>query len=194
MRYFASSRFHISSLAPGLKLVVSLYLLTVLMGLGFSTAKFMQRMDLTSESVESYYLGDGSDEELVLFGDEDVGEPPKSDRFLVDVAHPHMFTVPLILLVICHLAHLSRINVAVLAILDIGAFFGFFSLFGVPWFLSAAPGFFGPVMLIGGTLLTVCLAALCLIALVSMWWRRPGVSKSAAKVLAKASLPRPDSG
>jgi hypothetical protein len=194
MRYFASSSFHISSLAPGLKLVVSLYLLTVLMGLGFSAAKFMQRMDLTTASVESYYLGDGSDEELGIFGDEEVGEPPKSNRFLVDVAHPHMFTVPLILLVICHLAHLSRINVAVLATLDIGAFFGFFSLFGVPWFLSAAPGFFGPVMIIGGTLLTVCLSALCLIALVSMWWRRPRVSKSAAKVLAKASPPRPDSG
>ena len=194
MRYFASSRFHISSLAPGLKLVVSLYLLTVLMGLGFSTAKFLQRMDLTSESVETYYLGDGNGEELLIFGDEELGEPPKSDRFLVDVAHPHMFTVPLILLVICHLAHLSRINVVVLATLDIGAFFGFFSLFGVPWFLSAAPGFFGPVLILGGMLLTVCLSGLCLIALVSMWWRRPGLSTSATRVLAKASVPLPDSG
>ena len=41
MRYFASSRFHISQLAPGLKLVLSLYMLTVLLGLGFSAAKFV---------------------------------------------------------------------------------------------------------------------------------------------------------
>ncbi len=180
MRYFASSRFHISQLAPGLKLVLSLYMLTVLLGLGFSAAKFVQRMDLTSESVQTYYLGDGG-EELVI-GDAEEGLPPKSDRFLVDVIHPHMFTVPLILLVICHLAHLSRIHTAILATLDVGAFLGFFSMFLAPWFLSAAPGFFGPAILVGGVLLTSCTSVLCIITMVSMWWgRSPWVWNSATK-------------
>ncbi|MEE9127065.1 MAG: hypothetical protein V3U11_07985 [Planctomycetota bacterium] len=166
MRYMTSSGFHISSLPSGLKLVLSLYLIANLFGLVVANAKFMQRMEPTPSSVQEYYQGDaeGADPQVIP-GD---GEG-KSVRYLTDTTHPHLFTVPLVLLVICHLAHLTQLSQLLLGLLDLGAFLGFFLMFGSPWVLSVQPTTFALLMIVGGSLLTVCMGLLCVIPLFAMW-------------------------
>jgi len=165
MRYFSSSGFQISSLPLGLKIVLSLYLVSSLFGLVVSNAKFFQRMDPTPASVQTYYQGDVEQVDPMIPGE---GEG-KSVRYLTDTTHPHLFTVPLVLLVICHLAHLTRVNPAFLGLLDLGAFIGFFLMFGTPWVLSVQPTTFALLMILGGSLLTLCMGLLCVIPLVAMW-------------------------
>jgi hypothetical protein len=169
MRYFSSNGFQISSLPVGLKLVLSLYLVSSLFGLVVSSAKFLQRMDPTPSSVERYYQGESSEVDPMIPGE---GEG-KSARYLTDTTHPHLFTVPLVLLVICHLAHLTRVNQMFLGLLDLGAFAGFFLMFGAPWVLSVQPTTFALLMILGGSLLTLCMGLLCVIPLVAMWRPRP---------------------
>ena len=165
MRYFTSTGFQISSLPVGLKIVLSLYLVSSLFGLVVSSAKFLQRMDPTPSSVQTYFQGDGENVDPMIPGE---GEG-KSIRYLTDTTHPHLFTVPLVLLVICHLAHLTRINQLFLGLLDLGAFTGFFLMFGAPWVLSVQPTTFALLMILGGSLLTLCMGLLCAIPLVAMW-------------------------
>lgn len=173
MRYFTSSGFHIAMLPRGLRLVLTLYLLANLFGVLVSAMKFMQRMDPTPASVVKYYQGEDAgakepDVDPFLPG-EGGG---KSVRYITDTTHPHLFTVPLVLLVICHLAHLTRISQLFLGLLDLGAFVGFLLMFGAPWVLPAAPGLFAGTMIAGGVLLTTTMALLCLIPLCAMWWPR----------------------
>ena len=122
MRYFTSSGFHISSLPTGLRIVLTLYLVANLFGLAVSSAKFLQRMDPTPASVTQYYQGEKGgkgEERVILPGGEIEG---KSTRYLTDATHPHLFTVPLVLLVVAHLAHLTRVRQLFLGLLDLGAF------------------------------------------------------------------------
>ncbi len=171
MRYLSSSGFHISTLPGGLKFVLSLYLVASLFGLVVSSAKFLQRMDPTPSSVESYFQGDDEGADPQMIPGEGAG---KSVRYLTDTTHPHLFTVPLVLLVICHLAHLTRVSQLFLGLLDLGAFLGFFLMFGSPWVLSVQPTTFALLMIVGGTLLTLCMGLLCVIPLVAMWRPRAG--------------------
>lgn len=167
MRYFTSTGFQIASLPVGLKVVLSLYLVASLFGLVVSGAKFLQRMEPKPSSVQRYFQGDRERRDPLLPGE---GEG-KSIRYLTDTTHPHLFTVPLVLLVICHLAHLTRVNPLFLGFLDLGAFTGFFLMFGAPWVLSVHPATFALLMILGGSLLTLCMALLCGIPLVAMWLR-----------------------
>ncbi|MHC4814798.1 MAG: hypothetical protein ACYTFN_17055, partial [Planctomycetota bacterium] len=166
MRYFTTTGFHIASLPAGLKLVLSLYLIANLFGVVVSGAKFLQRMEPTPSSVELYFQGESEDADPMVIPGEGEG---KSVRYLTDTTHPHLFTVPLVLLVICHLAHLTRINQMLLGLLDLGAFVGFFLMFGAPWVLSLQPTTFALLMILGGSLLTLCMGLLCAIPLVAMW-------------------------
>ena len=174
MRYFTSTNFHLSTLPSGLKFVLSLYLIASLFGLVVSSAKFLQRMDPTPSSVENYYGGDNEGADPQMIPGEGEG---KTVRYLTDATHPHLFTVPLVLLVICHLAHLTRVSQFLLGLLDLGAFLGFFLMFGSPWVLSVQPTTFALLMIVGGTLLTLCMGLLCMIPLVAMW--RPRAAPTA---------------
>ena len=151
-----------------------MYLIANLFGLVVSSAKYGQRMDLTPTSVTTYYQGeDGGeprDPNELLPGD---GFEGKTSRYLTDATHPHLFTVPLVILVVAHLAHLTRVKQALLAALDGGAFLGFFLMFGTPWVLSLAPTTMASLLILGAVMLTVCLAALCVIPLIAMWRPRP---------------------
>ncbi len=51
-------------------------------------------------------------------------------------------------------------------------------MFGSPWVLSVQPTTFALLMIVGGSLLTICMALLCVIPLVAMWWPRtvPGTN------------------
>lgn len=186
MRYFSSAGFQIASLPVGLKIVLSLYLMANLLGLVVSSAKFLQRMEPTPSSVQNYYRGDSEKVDPMLPGE---GEG-KSVRYLTDTTHPHLFTVPMVLLVICHLAHLTRVNQLFLGLLDLGAFLGFFLMFGAPWVVSVEPTTFALLMIVGGSLLTLCMALLCLIPLVAMWLR----STRGSELLNGARPPRSSGG
>ena len=165
MRYLRSSGFHISSLPAGLKLVLTLYLIANIFGLAVSTAMFSQRLGNTPTSVQQYYEGDETIDAPVI-GVEIGG---KSAEHITSAAHPHLFTVPLILLVIAHLAHLTNVGQRLLGALDVGAFLGFFMMFGAPFLISSAPSLMSISMMIGAILLTLCMAALCVISLIAMW-------------------------
>ena len=130
-------------------------------------------------------------------GDEESAEPlvitdavdGKSVEHVTSAMHPHLFTVPLILLVVAHLAHLTRARQTLLAGLDIGAFLGFFIMFGTPFLMRSAPSVMAGSMMVGAGVLTICMGMLCIIPLVAMW-RVPPASGSGSRSPAGERAPQ----
>ena len=157
MRIFATPTRRRSLPLP-LRVLMTFYLLTVLLGLGSSAAKYATRTGVAPASVVRYYAGDAAGEV----------EPPKSTRFLTDVTHPHLFSVPLVLLVVCHLVHMTGLPAAALVALDGATFLGFLATFGLPWLGADRPGL-APLLVASGTLFLLATALQTILALVFLW-------------------------
>ncbi|MFQ5507592.1 MAG: hypothetical protein ACE5F1_22750, partial [Planctomycetota bacterium] len=115
MRYYKGSGFRLARLPFGLRLVLTLYLLTTLLGFWVASLKYFERGLLGPEGIQDYYLG---------VEDPLLGTTEKSFGFLVDVTHPHLFTIPLVLLVLCHLVQLCQWSQKLKNLLYVGAFSG----------------------------------------------------------------------
>lgn len=175
MHYTALPKFHLSRFHPGMKLLLTLYLGSVLAGLVGSILMFTARMEPSLDGVRRHYQGDpvGStlDEELAPIEPRAI-ELGMTSRRIVEILHPHLFSVPLVLLVVCHLFALTNARPAVKMAGYLAAFGGFFVLsagmalapLGTPGVLAV---FAGAAALVGGT------AAMCVGGILAAWLGRP---------------------
>ena len=110
----------------------------------------------------------------------DVGTPDGvarkeglSRRELVDIVHPHLFTVPIVLFILGHLLHLTRLPDRLKLAVNAGAFLAFFVTFVSP-LVVADRAAIGWLLFGGGCLFLLSLAALCLVPVWEMWLGEPG--------------------
>ncbi len=160
MHYFNKGSKKLSSLSPGLRRILFFYLLSTLLAFWLSGMKYLLRGLLLPESIRKYYLGSGEDQ---LLG----GEVGKSLSFLVDVTHPHLFTVPLVLMVLAHILQLCHYSQRLKNFVFLSAFTGFVLTFAGPWMVPLAPGM-ALLIPVGGSLLLLAGTLLCLLSLLEL--------------------------
>lgn len=184
MHYLTRQRLHLSRFHLLMKVLLTLYVLSVAAGIWVASLKYSDRAEWTPDGAGRYVAGEpnagadpaGEDP----FGDPFGGTPEgrfvqerMSRRQLVDIAHPHLFTVPLVLFVLGHLLHLTRLPDALKLTINVAAFVSFGVTFGAP-FAVDDPSILGPLLYGAGWTMLVSFALLCLVLLWETWWGRPG--------------------
>ncbi len=177
MHYITRQRLHLSLFHPLMKVLMSLYILSVGAGLWVATMKYSDRAEWSVQGVELYVHGEGGSAEDDPFGDPLAGMTgdavAKSRRELVDIAHPHLFSVPIVIFVLGHLLHLTRLPDALKLTVNVAAFVSFLGSFLLP-FVIVDDAALAPVLYACGWTMLVSFGVLCVVPFVEMWFGRPG--------------------
>lgn len=177
MHYTALPKFHLSKFHPGMKILLSMYLGSVLVGLVVSFLMFTSRADLSYDGAIRHYQGDEaiSDESREAMDAESdilIINMPMSATRIIEILHPHMFSVPLVLLVICHLFALTNAPHFVKISCYFGSFGGFVLTFGGMW-IATMSGFGVWLLFIGGAAFFVTSTWMCIASIGAAWFGKP---------------------
>jgi hypothetical protein len=186
MRYTLSPMLHLSRLPLPTRVVLTCFIVLIEAALVVGARKYTDRADFTPAGATRYFRGDaGSAEsaeddgsghpEPLLPGENLIdsaaapeASPPKSTRFLVDVVHPHLFTVPIVQFILLHLLILTRLSDRVKIALTLHGFGATAATFGLPFVLAAGGGGAAWFILAGANLLLSFAGVGCLL-LVELW-------------------------
>lgn len=179
MHYLTRQRLHLSRFHPLMKTLLSLYVVSVLAAMWVATLKYTDRADWSAEGARLYIQGDTAPADDA-FLDPFAGTPDgardrtgMSRRQLIDVVHPHLFTVPIVLFILGHLLHLTRLPDVLKALLNVAVFAACLGTFLLP-LVVREHGRIAPAVIACGTLLVGGVVLQCLILLYETWIGRPG--------------------
>ena len=179
MHYLTRQRLHLSRFHPLMKVLLTLYIASVLAALWVATLKYTDRAEWSAQGARLYIAGDGAGARDPL-ADPLAGTPEGlsrheglSRRQLIDIVHPHLFTVPIVLFILGHLLHLTRLPDPLKLLLNVAAFGSFLATFLLPLALPRHPGL-APALIGAGTLMLASVALQCLIPLYETWLGKPG--------------------
>ncbi len=181
MHYLTRQRLHLSRFHPLMKVLLSLYILSVAGAVYVATLKYTDRASWSSEGAAVYVAGTaGADAAADPFRDPLGGTTEgiahaegMSRRELVDIVHPHLFTVPIVLFILGHLLHLTRLPDKLKLAINAGAFLSFFATFLLPFAIHSQRAL-APLLIASGSVMLLCFALLCAIPLWETWLGRPG--------------------
>lgn len=184
MHYLTRQRLHLSRFHPLMKVLLSLYVLSVAAGIWVAGLKYADRGEWSPEGAGVYVLGEANDGVDVSapdpfgdpFGGTDeglMGQEAMSRRQLIDIVHPHLFTVPLVIFLLGHFLHLTRLPDVLKGVINVGAFVSFGVTFGAP-FVIDDPDTLGTTMFVAGWAMLVSFALLCGVTLWETWLGKPG--------------------
>lgn len=151
MRYTLSPKLHLSRLPLPTRVLLSAFVLTIEAALVVGGLKYTDRAEFSPAGARAYWHGDdaraAAGEEL-LPGEAEIEsgiaapapQVRKSRRYLVDVVHPHLFTVPIVLFILLHLLVLTRLSDRMKIALTVHAFGSCAATFGLPFLLAATGG------------------------------------------------------
>jgi hypothetical protein len=162
-----------------MRTLLSLYVVSVLAALWVASLKYTDRADWSAEGARLYIQGDATPVDDA-FGDPFAGTADgtrehvgMSRRQIIDVVHPHLFTVPIVLFILGHLLHLTRLPDALKALLNVSVFAACLGTFLLPLAVREH-GRLAPVLVACGTTLVGGVALQCAILLYETWLGRPG--------------------
>ncbi|RKY17179.1 MAG: hypothetical protein DRQ55_16395 [Planctomycetota bacterium] len=178
MHYLSRQKLHLSFFHPLMKGLLTLYILSVAGGVWVASLKYSDRAEFSPAGVERYVHGSGEAGDDAILGDPFAGMDAsvavgKSRRELIDIVHPHLFSVPLVLFILGHLLHLTRIPDWLKGGINGVAFVSFGATFGLP-FLVVERATLAPLLYVSGCAMLVSFALLCVIPLWETWFGRPG--------------------
>jgi hypothetical protein len=181
MHYLTRQRLHLSRFHPLMKVLLSLYILSVAGAVCVAALKYSDRASWSSVGVADYVAGTGGDGAAAdPFGDPLGGTPEGrapveglSRRQLIDIVHPHLFSVPIVLFILGHLLHLTRLPDRLKLSINAGAFLSFFATFLLPFAVRTERSL-APLMIVSGSAMLLSFALLCLIPLWETWLGKPG--------------------
>lgn len=170
MQQAAVPGYRLSRSKRSTRVLTTLGLLGILLGLLSAAALTIAKTGLTPEQVRRYYLGaDTPTGDLAGMLSATTRRPFAE---LAEVTHLHLTGGSLLLFLLCHLLSVCDVSEKLRTGLYISAFCGFLLTFGLPWaIIYIHPGFswlFGPSIV---TFL-LSLVALAGIPLREMWWHR----------------------
>lgn len=180
MKYYSGSRFRLGSLPGGLRLILVLYLVITLLGFWLAALKYWFRGSgegrlFSMAGSQQYYVDRWASQDPLL-----AGEADSPIHWLIDMSHPHLFTIPIVLLVLCHLVQLCRGPQSLKSGLYIAAFGGLIATFGLPWLAQFLPAV-AILIPFGGILLVLSGTALCVWALYELFAKDPNQTSRAAR-------------
>ncbi len=178
MHYLTRQRLHIARFHPLMKVLLSLYIVSVLAAMWVATLKYTDRGEWSFGGVREFIAG-SADTSHDPFGDPMGGTEeglayaePKSRRELVDIVHPHLFSIPIVLFLLGHLVHLTGLRDGLKLAINVTAFGSFLVTFLLPFAVVTRPGL-TPVLVVSGSVFVASCVVLCLVPFCSMWWGNP---------------------
>lgn len=189
MRYTLSPKLHLSRLPLPTRVVLTCFVVMIQAALLVAAQKYTDRADFTTAGAQRYLHGEeggatAKDDELLAGESEIEGDalrvrsPRKSTRQLVDIVHPHLFTVPIVQFIFLHLLILTRLPDRWKIALTLHAFGSCAATFGLP-FLVASSGAGATPFIVAGANLVLSFVGVGLLLLVELW--RPARATDSAR-------------
>lgn len=162
MRNF-NARFRLRDTDRYIRLLYTLFLLLMLAGFAFSFFWAHSMTGLSPQGIADHYQGNDA-----TFGE------PMSFRELAEITHFHLFTMPVVFMILVHVLYLTMASEAVKVSATWMAFGGVFLDLISPWLISYVSPMFVISMLTGDILMSISFLIMMVIPLYEMWGvRRP---------------------
>ena len=160
MRQF-NTRFRLRDSDRHVRLIYTLFLFFMLAAFGFSFFWAHSMTELSPRQVAEHYLG----------SDATYGEP-MSFREIAEITHFHLFTMPVLYLILIHVLYLTEASHRTKVWTTWASFGGVFLDLLSPWLIRYVSPYFAFTMLGGDLLLAVSFVVLLVIPLYELWIRR----------------------
>jgi hypothetical protein len=157
MRNF-NTRFRLRDTDRHIRLLYTLFLLLMLSGFLFSFFWAHSMTGLSPQGVADHYRG----------SDTTFGEP-MSFRELAEVTHFHLFTMPVVFMILVHVLYLTSASHGIKASMTWAGFGGVILDLLSPWLITYVSPIFVLTMLTGDTLMMVSFFVMMAIPLYEMW-------------------------
>ena len=157
MRNF-NQRFKLRDSDRHIRLLYTLFLLLMLAGFVFSFFWAHSMTSLSPQGIADHYRG----------SDATFGEP-MSFRELAEITHFHLFTMPIVFMILIHVMYLTNASNGVKAAMTWAGFGGVILDLLSPWLISYVSPLFVFTMLTGDTLMTVSFLVMMSVPLYEMW-------------------------
>ena len=157
MRNF-NTRFRLRDSDRHIRLLYTLFLLLMFAGFAFSFFWAHSMTGLSPQGIADHYRG----------SDTTFGEP-MSFRELAEITHFHLFTMPVVFMILVHVLYLTTTSAAIKFGTTWTAFGGVMLDLVSPWLISYISPVFVLTMLMGDILMTVGFLIMMAIPLYELW-------------------------
>ncbi len=160
MRNF-NTRFRLRDTDRHIRLVYTLFLLLMFAGFGFTFFWAHSMTELSPKGIADHYLG--SD---MTFGE------PMSFRELAEVTHFHLFTMPVVFMILVHVLYLTMASNRTKILMTWMGFGGVILDLVSPWLIRYLSPFFVLSMLAGDIMMVVSFLVMMVIPIYEMWFAK----------------------
>jgi len=157
MRNF-NAKFRLRDSDRHIRLVYTLFLLLMLAAFVFSFYWAHSMTELSLDKVAAHYRG----------SDTTFGEP-MSFRELAEITHFHLFTMPVVFMILVHVLYLTMASERVKVLTTYAAFGGVGLDLVSPWLITYVSPAFALTMLTGDLLMTVAFLIMFTVPLYELW-------------------------
>ena len=157
MRNF-NSRFRLRDTDRHIRLLYTLFLLLMLAAFIFSFYWAHTMTSLSPQSIADHYRG----------SDNTYGEP-MSFRELAEITHFHLFTMPVVFLILVHVLYLTSVSTWLKQAMTYGSFAGVILDLVSPWLITYLSPAFALTMLTGDLLMAATFLVMLVIPMYEMW-------------------------
>lgn len=157
MRNF-NQKFKLRDSDRHIRLLYTLFLLLMLIGFTFSFFWAHSMTSLSPQGIADHYRG----------SDATFGEP-MSFRELAEITHFHLFTMPVVFMILIHVLYLTGAGHGLKAAITWSGFGGVILDLLSPWLITYVSPLFVFTMLAGDTLMTVSFLVMMAVPLYEMW-------------------------
>lgn len=158
MQAFSRRGFQLRTATLESKVAYTGFLALVLPGVGSLLALSVGRMGLSARSIAAYYRGGESELSFA-----------KPFWQLMETSHFHLFSIPVVLLVLSHLLIATPASARLRLWLTVATYAGAFLEIAGPWAVRYLAPAFAYALIAGWLLLGAGMLAICALTLVSMW-------------------------
>jgi hypothetical protein len=193
MRQFASPGFRLSNLGFEAKVLYTAFCILTFLGIVSSALYYGDLVGGGTQGIRRYYAGHsdpgpagpgpaGGPSIQVPDDDAQAHAPimvPASYRKLLEVTHFHLFTMPVVLLIVGHLLLATELGRRAKLGWIVAAAASVVTHLATPWLVRYGSTAFAPLHAIGGAALTLTMSVLTIYPVVSMWGRKRSAAPGA---------------
>lgn len=160
-QYYKMPSFNLRGASLSTKILLTCFLVFTFAGFSIAMLYFHDRTGLEIQGIERYYQGD---EEKMIFA--------KTRTELIASTHPHAFSMPMLLFILCHLVALCRIPEWLKSTLYVASFGSAACVLAGPWLTTFSGPSWAWFLAASGWALTLSFLAITLLPMVEMWLPR----------------------
>lgn len=159
-----NTKFRLRDTDRNIRLVYTFFLLLMLAGFAFTFFWAHSMTDLSPAGIAAHYRG----------SDKNFGEPMSFGQ-LSETTHFHLFTMPVVFLILAHVLYLTMASQKVKVISTWAAFAGVTLDLISPWLTTYVSKFFALTLLLGDFLMVAGFLVMWAIPMYEMWFLKKGL-------------------